>query len=91
MLEGASYLITSIAISYRAWEVYSVCIDGISNSDVGLGLVCDGTGFRSRRVQLTPIPQADGKQFAAAEQKCMAGPRVGTSLLHACASGMHGG
>ena len=28
---------------------------------------------RSRRVQLTPIPQADGKQFAAAEQKCMAG------------------
>ena len=28
---------------------------------------------RSRRVQLMPIPQADGKQFAVAEQKCMAG------------------
>ena len=28
---------------------------------------------RSHRVQLTPIPQADSKQFAAAEQECMAG------------------
>ena len=26
---------------------------------------------RSHRVQLTPIPQADSKQFAAAEQECM--------------------
>ena len=37
---------------------------------MGQGL---GRLARSRRVQLTPIPQADGKQCAAAEQKCMAG------------------
>ena len=41
---------------------------GCANLGQGLGRLA-----RSRRVQLMPIPQADGKQFAAAEQKCMAG------------------
>ena len=55
------------AESLRSHRVLTV---GNTGCVMGQGL---GRLARSRRVQLTPIPQADSKQFAATEQKCMAG------------------
>ena len=34
---------------------------------------------RSRRVQLTPIPQVNGKHLSAAEQECMPGATPGVN------------
>ena len=50
-------------------------VDGAQGVNYAECVMGQGSGrlARSHSVQLTPIPQADSRQFAAAEQECMAG------------------
>ena len=60
-----------VQLRQLAWDRGCACLvqpDGVKN--VGVCAMGQGLGrlARSCRVQLSPIPPADGKQFAAAEQ-----------------------